>query len=197
MKVNELFYSLQGEGHFTGTPAVFVRLSGCNLQCDFCDTRHTTGREMSEEEIVAEVSRHPARHVVVTGGEPALQLTPSFIGRLHDAGRFVQIETNGTLPLADGMERIIDWITCSPKCGMTPKIQRIDELKVVFDHTHPEYISRLEHVQTCNDGTYYLQPCDRGEKDWNKANLTACIHYIMEHPKWRLSLQTHKILDLR
>ena len=86
MKINEIFYSLQGEGHFAGTPAVFVRFSGCNLTCGFCDTDHRRGEEWGEEAVVAEVLRHPARHVVLTGGEPALQVTALLVDKLHRAG---------------------------------------------------------------------------------------------------------------
>ena len=91
MKVNETFLSLQGEGYFTGTPAFFLRLSGCNLQCPFCDTQHQTFKEMSEEEIVQEASLHKPRHIVITGGEPALQLTQSLVDKLHEAGFFIQV----------------------------------------------------------------------------------------------------------
>ena len=133
MKINETFISLQGEGHFTGTPAFFLRLSGCNLQCPFCDTNHQAFREMSEDEIVREASREKPRHIVVTGGEPALQLTQSLVDKLHEAGFFIQVETNGTLPLPEG----IDWVTCSPKRAplqTSPQGGRlhVDELKVLY-----------------------------------------------------------------
>ena len=88
MKVNELFYSLQGEGFHTGTPAVFLRLSGCNLRCGFCDTDHFAGSEMAEGEILERVLRFPSRHIVITGGEPSLQLTDSLVEILHNAGFF-------------------------------------------------------------------------------------------------------------
>lgn len=197
MKVNEIFYSLQGEGVHTGTPAVFVRLSGCNMACDFCDTDHTDGREMTDDEIVAEICRHPARHVVVTGGEPLLQLTATLVGKLHAKGRMVQIETNGTLPLRDGLERLVDWVTCSPKYGRVPTIQRIDELKIVFDLDHPEYIIDPATLAGRGISRCSLQPCDRTDATWNAANLRACIAYILAHPLWHLSLQTHKLIGVR
>ncbi len=196
MKVNEIFCSLQGEGNFTGTPAIFIRLSGCNLTCDFCDTKHYDGATMAEAEIIAEVKKYPARHVVITGGEPTLQLTPTLVNALHEAGKFVQIETNGTRPLTDGLDFLIDWVTVSPKYGNTPNIQRIDELKVVYDMSHPEHVSKLEQVEARYINAYYLQPCDRNS-EYNKLNLASCLKYIMEHPKWKLSLQTHKMLNLR
>lgn len=111
MKINEIFYSLQGEGYWTGTPAVFVRLSGCNLRCSFCDTSHENGTQRKEEDIVAEVAKYPAHHVVITGGEPSLFLTHSLVEALHQAGKFVAVETNGTHPLPDN----VDWVTLSPK----------------------------------------------------------------------------------
>ena len=86
MRINEIFYSLQGEGKFTGTPAVFIRFSGCNLKCSFCDTNHSHYDEMGEDAIVAEVKKFPARHVVITGGEPTLQITSSLIRKLHAEG---------------------------------------------------------------------------------------------------------------
>ena len=102
MLINEIFYSLQGEGRYTGTPAVFVRFSGCNMQCAFCDTQHERHSVMTEEDIVSEVCTYPAHHVVLTGGEPLLQLTSTLVDSLHRHGMTVQIETNGTLPLPEG-----------------------------------------------------------------------------------------------
>lgn len=196
MKVNEIFYSLQGEGNFTGTPAIFIRLSGCNLTCDFCDTQHYNSMSMTEEEIISEVSQYPARHVVITGGEPTLQLTPSLVNKLHAAGKFVQIETNGTRPLTDGLDFLVDWVTVSPKYDHALNIQRIDELKVVYDMNHPDHLAKVEQIEARYDNAYYLQPCDRNP-EFNEINLASCLTYIMEHPKWKLSLQTHKMLGLR
>ncbi|MBD5250127.1 MAG: radical SAM protein [Barnesiella sp.] len=196
MKVNEIFYSLQGEGRFTGTPAVFIRLSGCNLRCDFCDTYHDEGVEMTEEEIAGEVSGYASRHVVITGGEPTLQLNSRLVNMLHDAGKFVQIETNGTRRLSEDLALTLDWVTVSPKFGIAPVIDRIDELKVVYDVDRVTDVEALDGVRTTHDDSYFLQPCDRGAQ-FNARNVPSCISYILAHPKWRLSLQTHKLLDIR
>ena len=102
-RINEIFHSLQGEGRHTGTPAVFVRFSGCNLHCPFCDTDHAAGREMSEEEIIVEVCRYDVPLVVLTGGEPSLQLNAPFLKKLKEStGATIAIETNGTHPLPPG-----------------------------------------------------------------------------------------------
>ena len=192
MKVNETFLSLQGEGYFTGTAAFFLRLSGCNLRCPFCDTQHQSYTEMSEDEIVAEASRHKPRHIVITGGEPALQLTESLVDKLHEAGFFIQVETNGTLPLPEG----IDWVTCSPK-GDFPQFP-VDELKVLFmgDVTDPEAI--ISPLLGKESGVkLYLQPLDTGDEKQNRAILRSCINYVLQHPWWSLSLQTHKIIGIK
>lgn len=193
MRVNEIFYSLQGEGFFTGTPAVFIRLSGCNLRCPFCDTQHEAFTEMTEQEIAAEAARHEARHVVITGGEPTLQLTESLIALLHKAGKFVAIETNGTRvpPVCT------DWVTFSPKDAYVhtrqavPVITCADELKLVYDGSPlPAYPT----VSVCHR---FLQPCDTGNADRNAELLKQTIAYCLAHPEWRLSLQTHKITNIR
>ena len=95
-KINEIFYSLQGEGFHTGTPAVFIRFSGCNLKCSFCDTQHEEGVLMSDEEILDAVGEYPATTVILTGGEPSLWIDREFVDRLHRIGKYVCIETNGT-----------------------------------------------------------------------------------------------------
>ena len=192
MKVNETFLSLQGEGYFTGTAAFFLRLSGCNLRCPFCDTQHQSYTEMSEDEIVAEASRHKPRHVVITGGEPALQLSRTLVDKLHAAGFFIQVETNGTLPLPEG----IDWVTCSPK-GDFPQFP-VDELKVLFmgDVTDPEAI--ISPLLGKESGVkLYLQPLDTGDEMRNRIILRDTIAYVLQHPKWSLSLQTHKLLGIK
>ena len=187
MKINETFISLQGEGYFTGTPAFFLRFSGCNLRCPFCDTRHQDYTERSEDDIVAEAVRQAPRHIVVTGGEPAMQLTPTLVERLHAAGFFIQVETNGTLPLPQG----IDWVTCSPKGS--PILKRVDELKVLYGENgfDPSIADRIEAKE------YRLQPLDTGNPERNRIILRSCIDYILQHPRWSLSLQTHKLLDIK
>ena len=192
MKVNETFLSLQGEGYFTGKAAFFLRLSGCNLRCPFCDTQHQSYTELSEEEIVEEASRHKPRHIVITGGEPALQLTESLVDKLHAAGFFIQVETNGTLPLPEG----IDWVTCSPK-GDFPQFP-VDELKVLFmgDVTDPEAI--ISPLLGKESGVkLYLQPLDTGDEMRNRIILRDTIAYVLQHPMWSLSLQTHKLLGIK
>lgn len=197
MKINEIFYSLQGEGRYTGTPAIFVRFSGCNLKCDFCDTQHQSGTEMTESEIIEAVCQHPSGHVVLTGGEPTLQITATLLGSLKVAGKTIHVETNGTCMLPMEILNSIDWITVSPKFGIHPEIQRIDELKVVFDMNHLEYIDSLSEISVTNKECYYLQPCDRNDAEYNRRNLAECIDYIKKHPEWKLSVQTHKILGIR
>lgn len=189
MRVNEIFYSLQGEGHHTGTPAVFLRLSGCNLKCPFCDTQHESFVEMSEEEIVNQASSFPTRTIIITGGEPLLQLTASLTQLLHNAGFAIHIETNGSRRLPEGAE--IDWVTCSPKDGGKVIIQRIDELKVVFMKQDMSQYDNLAAKE------YRLQPLDSGDNDQNIINQQQTVDYILQHPKWKLSLQTHKILNVR
>lgn len=179
-KINEIFYSLQGEGYNTGTPAVFVRFSGCNLKCSFCDTEHESGTMMTDEEILTEVSKYPAKTIILTGGEPGLWIDQQLIDRFHNKGYFVCIETNGTQPLPDN----IDWITCSPKRGEEIHLNRIDELKVVYEGIEVEHYLRLNALH------YFLQPC-------SCENTEEVISYILEHPQWRLSLQTHKLTGIQ
>ena len=178
-KINDIFYSLQGEGYYTGKPAVFVRFSGCNLKCDFCDTAHEDGKLMSDEEIIEEISKYPANNIIITGGEPSLWIDDILIEKLHKAGKYVCIETNGTNPLPEA----IDWVTCSPKENTVLKIGRIDELKVVYTG---QDLSKYENM---NASHYYLQPC-------SCTNTQEVVDYILKNPKWRLSLQTHKMINI-
>lgn len=193
MKVNEIFYSLQGEGYHSGTPAVFVRFSGCTLRCPFCDTQHEEGIEMSEAEIVEAVKTYPASLVVVTGGEPAMQLTEGLVDALHAAGKYVSVETNGTLPLPKN----VDWITLSPKDiwvgpQAAPMLLRADELKLLFDGRHEP--SQYSHIAVAHR---FLQPCDMGNDARNAEIMQATVDFVKKNPAWRLSLQIHKILKIR
>ena len=192
MKVNEIFYSLQGEGYHSGEAAVFVRLSGCNLRCPFCDTQHESGTEMDEADIVEAVKQWPARLVVITGGEPSLQLTATLVDALHAEGKYVAVETNGTHPLPEN----VDWITLSPKNAYVDDAEVVlphaDEIKVVYDGEHePQDCPGIQAAHRS------LQPLDTGDAARNAAITAAAVEYVKSHPQWRLSLQIHKILNIR
>jgi len=239
-RVNDIFYSLQGEGRNTGRAAVFVRFAGCNLRCPFCDTEFDTFREMTAEEIVATISQYPARFVVLTGGEPTLQVDEAFVDLLHQHGYEVAMESNGTRPAPNNL----DWLTVSPKeyprgtrnealgsaallCkeGDTSKealgsaallckergTRLPDELKVVFDeNTDPETFLLPPSLQSKaaepsasfllpreTPPLLYLQPCDTGDAARNAYIIKRCVDYIKAHPQWHLSLQTHKLIDIK
>jgi len=206
--VKEIFYTLQGEGAQAGRAAVFCRFAGCNLWtgreedrakavCDFCDTDFVGtdgpgGGKFAEAEDLAEaVSRkwpedvHGRRLVVCTGGEPLLQLDTKLIQELHRYGFEIAIESNGTIEAPDG----IDWICISPKADAELKQKSGDELKLVFPQVNamPE---RFEHLAFRN---FFLQPKDGPDAAVNMRDTAA---YCLAHPKWRLSLQTHKIIGI-
>ena len=178
-KINEIFYSLQGEGYHTGIPAIFVRFSGCNMKCSFCDTSHEDGVMMSDEEIISEVVKYPAPMVILTGGEPGLWIDEALVDALHNEGKYVCVETNGMCVLPNN----IDWVTCSPKEGGEIKLNHIDEVKVV-------YVGQDVSVYLDLPAQYYfMQPC-------SCSNTEEVIAYIRKHPEWRLSLQTHKLWQI-
>lgn len=196
-RVNEIFHSLQGEGRHTGRAAVFVRFAGCNLRCPFCDTQFDSYSELTAQQIVDQVCCHPTRFVVLTGGEPTLQADEALIDLLHRQGREVAMESNGTRPAPQSL----DWLTVSPKgdrcevvCQRWPR--QPDELKLVFDeHTDPAAFL-LAHATLPMPPYLYLQPCDTGNAQRNARIVQACVEYIKQHPQWRLSLQTHKLISI-
>ena len=196
-KINELFYSLQGEGFNCGTPAVFIRFSGCNLQCPFCDTQHNTGKWMDDTAIVTEVMKYPAPLIVLTGGEPTLFIDEPFIKALLVTGKKIAIETNGTCPLKLSEEtRKQIWITISPKDFLEGSkapilMQECDELKVV------NVGQELSHYFDMKAHHYFLQPCDFGDAKKNQENLQMTIESCLQDTRWRLSLQTHKMIGIR
>ncbi len=178
-RVNEIFYSLQGEGVYTGVAAVFVRFSGCNRRCSFCDTDFASFTELTASEIVSVVREYPAETVILTGGEPAMQIDDALVDALHAAGCRIHVETNGSLPLPEG----IDWVTCSPK-DRDIRLSRADEVKLVFTGEDPEWVASLFDCAVLS-----LQPL-------SCSNTEATVAYIKSHPWWRLSLQTHKLIDI-
>ncbi len=195
LKINEIFYSLQGEGYNTGTASVFVRLSGCNLRCSFCDTQHEQGTMMTTGQIVDAVNRYPqAPLIVLTGGEPSLHIDHDFIAALKQGtGKRIAIETNGTHPLPAG----IDWVTLSPKQGFEGGdthplvLTRADELKVVYLGQDLEQYAGIEAAHR------FLQPCYVPDPEQCRSNMQACVDAVLAHPEWRLSLQVHRVLGIR
>lgn len=185
-RVNDIFYSLQGEGRNTGRAAIFIRFAGCNLKCPFCDTDFSQYEEMSDEDILNRIKSYPSRFVVLTGGEPSLQVDRLLVDLLHSHGYELAMETNGTHQIVDG----IDWITCSPK-GNTV-IKRCNELKCIFEET-----TQVPDDHGICAEYKYLQSCDVQDAERNAQIVKRCFDYILQHPEWRMSLQTHKLVGFK
>jgi 7-carboxy-7-deazaguanine synthase len=206
-KIKEIFYTLQGEGGQSGRPAVFCRFSGCNLWsgreedrhkaiCQFCDTDfwgtdgENGGRYPDADALASKVaSLWPAPegkpYVVCTGGEPLLQLDAALVAALHRRGFEVAVETNGTVAAPEG----IDWLCVSPKAGAELVLRAGSELKLVFPQpgAEPERFTDLDFEY------FFLQPMDGPDA---VRNTRLALEYCLKHPRWRLSLQTHKILQI-
>ena len=178
MKINEIFYSIQGEGYYTGSPAVFIRFSNCNLSCEFCDTNHTDGQLMSYDYILSQIKKYNCNHIVLTGGEPTLQITSDFLFLLKEEGYYLQIETNGT----NEVNSYIDWVTVSPKKNWV--VKKGSELKVVYQGQDLDLYKDTDFL------FYYLQPCSNN-------NIKETINKIKEECIWKLSIQMHKILNIQ
>lgn len=187
LQVNDVFYSIEGEGLRVGEPTTFVRLARCNLRCPFCDTEFDRFTPMDIEDIAAEVARHPAEWVCLTGGEPLGQNLAVLGGRLKEAGYKLHIETNGTIaPDPVLFERIDHW-TVSPKCyPVVAGFARITELKYVVGRAFRE-----ERVEEQLADYVYLQPESSEPRYVQKA-----LEILTRHPRWRLSTRIHKTLGL-
>jgi 7-carboxy-7-deazaguanine synthase (Cx14CxxC type) len=207
-KVKEIFYTLQGEGTHAGKPAVFCRFSLCNLWtgreddrfraiCQFCDTDFVGtdgpggGRFATSVELAAAVAgawpsaSHSHRMVVCTGGEPLLQLDEEVVDALHNEGFYVAVETNGTRPAPSG----IDWLCVSPKVGADLAVCAGNELKLVY----PQLGGDPVQFENLDFDSFRLQPMDGPARE---GNTHAAVEYCLKHPKWQLSLQTHKYLGI-
>lgn len=196
-KINEIFYSLQGEGHHEGYPSVFVRFSGCNLKCAFCDTRHEEGIFMDDDAIVRAINLYSADWVVLTGGEPALWIDDDFIHLLKRAtGKKIAIETNGTRPVP----KEIDWVTVSPKFGFEGvddgaiKVQHANEIKVV--DLGQDLDPYFDLPCRGEDTIMYLQPCFVPDPEQFHLNRLSTVKRVLEQPRWTLSVQLHRYLEI-
>lgn len=206
--VKEMFYTLQGEGNHAGRPAVFCRFSGCNLWtgreqdrataiCRFCDTDFVGtngeggGKFATAEQLAGRInSLWPAsypqsKYVVFTGGEPLLQLDTVLIEAMHQQGFEIAIETNGTLPVPEG----VDWICVSPKMGSELVVRRGNEIKVVI----PQDGQDMALYASLDFEHYFVQAMDGPDQ---KDNIRLAIEFCKQHPQWKLSLQTHKLLQI-
>ena len=208
--MKEMYYTLQGEGAHAGRAAVFCRFAGCNLWtgrepdraqavCTFCDTDFVGtdgpggGKFTTATTLVDAVASHwpvqagGMRYVVCTGGEPLLQVDAPLIEAFHARGFEVGVETNGTQPAPAGL----DWICVSPKAGAPLVLTAGDELKLVYPQREPEaQPERFEHLGFAH---FFLQPMDGPAR---AANTAAAVAYCLAHPRWRMSLQTHKLLGI-
>ena len=207
--VKEIFYTLQGEGANAGRPAVFCRFAGCNLWsgreedratavCKFCDTDFVGtdgtegGKYPTAEELAMTIELHwptqgrKRRFVVLTGGEPMLQIDDALVQSLHARGFEIAVETNGTVKATSG----IDWVCVSPKGGSELVVTQGQELKLVY----PQLDALPENFAHLDFENFYLQPMDGPDR---LANSKAAIEYCQKNPQWNLSTQTHKMLGIR
>lgn len=193
--VMEHFYTLQGEGKYTGTSAYFIRLGGCDVGCVWCDVKESWDADahpkMSAEELKNIAAQYPGELVVITGGEPAMYDLTVLVDALHSIGKYIAIETSGTSQLAGN----VDWYTFSPKKFKAPVEEayiKASELKIVIFHKSDLAWAEDHSLKVNEDCVLYLQP------EWSKREqlLPTIIEYVKNHPKWKISLQTHKYLEI-
>lgn len=198
LRITEIFHSIQGEGFHTGTPAVFVRGTGCNLACAFCDTDFSPRERLTPSQILERIAVYPCRFVVLTGGEPTLQ--PAFralVDALHRCGYFVALETNGSSEDTLGA----DWVTVSPKLSQNGKwvLKRAQELKLVYEGQDLSFYEDSEFQH------YFLQPKEIRTAPWGGGERDAArtlaerertVRAVLASPRWKLSIQLHKELGL-
>lgn len=191
-KVNEVFYSIQGEGKHTGMPAVFIRLAGCSMNCPFCDTKYAfqTGEDWNEARLLAELQKYPCKTVIVTGGEPTEQDAPALFSALKNAGYQIHLETNGSI---DTDVSRADFVCVSPKKYVsTEMLKKADVIKIVVGQG-TDLADLQKYYAYENDKTrIYLQP-----ESNKQENIDLCVKLLKEHPSARLSLQTHKMANIR
>ena len=191
-KVNEIFYSIQGEGLHAGMPAVFLRLAGCSMGCPWCDTKYAlaAGQEMNNLQVLVELAKYPCKTVVITGGEPTEQDLPALIASLKSAGYTVHLETNGA---RDCDVSRADFVCVSPKKYVSKEmLQKADVIKLVvntqtdLEDLKKYYLYENEHTRI------YLQP-----ESNKQENIALCVKLIKEHPSARLSVQLHKLINVK
>jgi organic radical activating enzyme len=199
LKVNEIFYTLQGEGARAGQASIFIRLSKCNLKCGFCDTEFETYKEMIISDIYEYIKKYPGTWIVWTGGEPCLQLTDEIIRYFYLKGYRQAIETNGTLPIPSGL----DYVVISPKSNDYSLFEALSnkygysilELRYVFKTgcKLPE-IKDLPRAKN-----YYLSPLflEDNKMKVNEELLQDCVSYCLKNPEWKLSIQQHKFWNIK
>ena len=191
LNVKEIFYSLQGEGGRQGEASIFIRLTRCNLKCDFCDTDFKEGKDMEIEQIISYIKQFPCQWIVWTGGEPTLQLTEEILLFFKKEGFLQAIESNGHFPLSN----LLDYAVVSPKGKgdyakeVNPKVDEI-RLPLKKGDAIPN-IASLPNAQY-----YFLSPVFSDDKKTTQANIDFCVERIKENPQWRLSLQIHKLIGI-
>lgn len=191
-KVNEVFYSIQGEGKHTGMPAVFIRLAGCRMNCPFCDTKYAfqTGEAWDEARLTRELKKYPCNTVIVTGGEPTEQNAPALFAALKNAGYEIHLETNGSI---DTDVSLVDFVCVSPKKYVSAEmLKKADVIKIVVGQD-TDLADLQKYYAYENDKTQiYLQP-----ESNKQENIDLCVKLLKEHPSARLSLQMHKMANIR
>ena len=189
-KINEIFYSIQGEGANTGMPAIFIRFAGCNLNCWFCDTDFSENYEYDLNELIEKLEEYNCKNIVLTGGEPTLQVDNELLTKLKIKGYHICLETNGTRPIIEGY----DWVTCSPKSDKVLRdLEYVNEIKIVNEpHITDQMLDW--YGDKYEEWLLYLQPCDDAK---HHMNIDKTVEMVKRHPKWRLSIQTQKLIDIK
>jgi organic radical activating enzyme len=189
-KINEIFYSIQGEGANVGLPAIFIRFANCNLECSFCDTEFLTYTEMTKEEIQQECYKYETSFIILTGGEPCLQIDEALLEVLKGSLFQIYLETNGTIDISE-IDYYFNWITVSPKIDSEIKINRVNEVKVVYEGDKTDsFLGELRRRFKSKTNLFYLQPC-------SMKNIKETIQKVKENPEWRLSIQIQKLIDIK